>query len=238
VVHALLSAQRAMNLAIAVRKLGSKIEPASGEAVALAVRRAEVPVLFSLTGAAGGGGGGGGSIISGGGGGGGNGGDGDGGSSGVAAAVPSSRYVLSDERIDLLRSLTLTSDEEEALLKFKHDSSPEKFAKLRGLEKFLLSLLGVPRLQTKLECLFAVKTLPSSLSGASKVLDVVCGSLRQLLNSKAFASLLRLAVLLANFMNQGSLFHKSHIFFFFFVISPFIYENKMKVGALCLVWGI
>jgi hypothetical protein len=202
VVHAVLSAQRAMNLAIAVRKLGSKLEPASGEAVALAVRRADVPLLLLTAGA-------GGSSSSSGSGGGSDGvnntaaaSDGGCGVGGVVA-VASSRYVLTDERIDLLRSLTLTSEEEEALLKFKHDSSPEKFAKLRGLEQFLLSLLGVPRLQTKLECLFAVKTLPSSLSGASKVLDLVCGSLRQLLDSKALASLLRLAVLVANFMNAG-----------------------------------
>ena len=77
-------------------------------------------------------------------------------------------------------------------------------APLRPLEAFLLTLNQVPRLAPKLACVALRHGSGLVLAGANKEVGLLAGALAETRRSIALPALLRLALLLSNFMNAGT----------------------------------
>ncbi|ORZ31703.1 formin homology 2 domain-domain-containing protein [Catenaria anguillulae PL171] len=96
-----------------------------------------------------------------------------------------------------------TSDDEQALAEYLH-ASPEKLAELDRPDQFLVAMISVPRLPTRLDCwLFKAKfgERVEELSPMAKSIASACKVLRE---SEALKKSLKVILTVGNFINAGS----------------------------------
>ena len=106
---------------------------------------------------------------------------------------------VTGEMIDKLLGLVPTSDEVDALTSYSGD-----LELLGNVEKLLLTLSTIPRLQQRLSCVQITETFGSACEGLFNRIEMLSNATSEVRYSHGFQSALRTVLSMGNFLNGGT----------------------------------
>ena len=106
--------------------------------------------------------------------------------------------ALDEEMLATLSDVLPTDSEVKALHRFRGDRET-----LMEADRFLLSVLAVPRLPAKVHCLRFAKTFPVDLAETRRRATCVATACDEITGSEGFRTFLKVVLLLGNEMNKG-----------------------------------